>query len=103
MLGRAKPGLRNSPPLCGFEFTAHWRRGPEGPYAVSQTDTPASATAGRGVFFGAASGQTRAGPDTAYFRCQISLLYWAMVRSLEKNPLRAVFTSIFRAQKGLSP
>ncbi len=36
-------------------------------------------------------------------RRQISRLYSAMVRSLEKNPHRAVFTSIFRAQKGLSP
>lgn len=38
-----------------------------------------------------------------YLRRQMSLLYWAMVRSLEKKPLLAVFTSIFRAQKGLSP
>ncbi len=32
MLGPAKPALRNSPPLRGSEFTAHSRRGPEGPW-----------------------------------------------------------------------
>ena len=43
------------------------------------------------------------GEKAVYFRCQMSRLYCSMVRSLEKKPHRAVFTSIFRAQKGLSP
>ena len=33
-----------------------------------------------------------------YFRCQISRLYSAMVRSDEKKPALAMFTSIFLAQ-----
>ena len=33
-----------------------------------------------------------------YARCQISLLYSSMVRSEEKNPVFAIFTSIFFAQ-----
>ena len=36
MLGLAKPSLRNSPPLCGFEFTAHKRRRPEGRFGAAR-------------------------------------------------------------------
>ncbi len=32
---------------------------------------------------------------SAQFKCQMSWLYWAMVRSLEKKPLLAVLMSIF--------
>ena len=47
-----------------------------------------------------AEGRVRfwAQPAACYFRCQMSWLYSAMVRSLEKKPLLAMFTSIFCAQ-----
>ena len=40
ILGPAKPPLRNSPPLCGCEFTAHSRRGPEGPWGAPSERQP---------------------------------------------------------------